>query len=90
MAERKIDYFGTFLDSMKRESGQATDPANTVLTALKGGALPARALIPLVGNSVSEFFRISAQLENAGWVKKEEGDVLALTDKGRAIADLLV
>lgn len=89
MADRKIDYFGTFLDSMKREPGQEADPANTVLKALKGGELPARALIPLVGNSISEFFRISGQLEDAGWVKKKEGDIFALTDKGREIAAVL-
>ena len=29
MAERKIDFFGTFLDSMKREPTQPADPATS-------------------------------------------------------------
>ena len=89
MADRKIDYFGTFLDSMQRASAQPADPANAVLKALRDGALPAKALIPLLGNSVSEFFRISEQLKEAGWVEKKDGDIFALTDKGREIAAVL-
>jgi len=89
MAERKIDYFGTFLDSMKREPGQAADPANEVLKALRDGGLPAKDLIPLVGNSVTQFFSVSEQLVKAGWVQKMDGDVFALTNEGREIAAAL-
>jgi predicted transcriptional regulator len=89
MAQRKIDYFGTFLDSMKREPGQSADPANEVLKALRGGGLPAKNLIPLVGDSVSRFINVSERLMSQGWVQKMNGDVFALTDKGREVAAVL-
>jgi predicted transcriptional regulator len=89
MAERKIDYFGTFLESARRAKEQSTDPANEVLKALRGGELPAKSLIPLAGNSVTRFIDISEQLVKAGWVQKKDGDVFALTDQGREIAAVL-
>jgi len=90
MSGRKIDYFGTFLDSMQRETEPATDPANVLLKALKGGARHAKDLIPLVGNSVSRFISVSDELSGRGWVQTTDGGVsYALTDKGREIADVL-
>jgi predicted transcriptional regulator len=88
MAERKIDYFGTFLDSMKR-GPQTADAANEVLKALRGGGMPAKDLIPIAGNSVTRFFEITDRLVSAGWVTKMPGDVYALTDKGHEIAAVL-
>ena len=70
MVGRKIDFFGTFLDSMKREPVPSTDPANAVLKALRSGGLPAKDLIPFVGNSVSRFISVSEQLVGLGWVQK--------------------
>ncbi len=89
MAERKIDYFGTFLDSTSRAQAQRVDPANEVLKALRGGNLPARALIPIADNSVTRFIEVSEQLIKAGWVQKMDGDVFALTDQGREVAAVL-
>jgi len=89
MAERKIDYFGTFLDSARRTREQSADPANAVLKALRGGALPAKSLLPLVGNSVTQLINVSEQLIKADWVQKQDGDVYALTERGREIAAVL-
>jgi hypothetical protein len=60
-----------------------------VLKALKDGEHSAKDLIPLVGNSASEFLTVSNQLVELGWVRRLDGDVLQLTDKGREIAELL-
>jgi predicted transcriptional regulator len=85
LSERKIDYFRTFLDSMKREQPEGLDPANEVLKALRGGALQAKNLIPFAGNSVTRFIEISEQLIEQSWVQKKDPDVFALTDKGRRL-----
>ncbi len=89
MAERKIDFFGTFLDSMKRESAQSADPANELLKALRNGRRPAKDLIAAIGSSVSQFITVSEQLLKQGWVQKMDGDIFALTDKGREVAAVL-
>lgn len=89
MVERKIDFFGTFLDSMKREPTQSADPANELLKALRGGGRPAKDLIAAIGSSVSQFISVSEQLLKQGWVQKMDGDIFALTDKGREVAAVL-
>lgn len=89
MAERKIDFFGTFLDSMKRKSAQSADPANELLKALRNGRRPAKDLIAAIGSSVSQFITVSEQLLKQGWVQKMDGDIFALTDKGREVAAVL-
>jgi hypothetical protein len=66
MAGRRIDFFGTFLDSMKREPAPSTDPANAVLKALRSDGRPAQDPIPFVGNSVSRFISVSEQLAGLG------------------------
>ncbi len=91
MAERKIDYFGTFLDnSAKRAQAEKADPANEVLKALRGGSLAAAALIPLTDNSVSRFLEVSEQLIKADWVtKNEQTGMFELTPQGRQLAATL-
>jgi hypothetical protein len=94
MPGRKIDFFGTFLENMKSPAramprALETDPLDEVLKALKDGEHSAKDLIPLVGNSASEFLTVSNQLVELGWVRRLDGDVLQLTDKGREIAELL-
>jgi hypothetical protein len=65
------------------------DPLNEVLKALRHGDRPAKDLIPLVGRSVSEFLAIGDRLVELGWVRRVDGDVLQLTEKGHEVADLL-
>jgi hypothetical protein len=105
MSGRKVDFFGTFLENLKTptpsgsvnspsaaggaQSQPGPDPLNEVLKALRGGPLPAKNLIPLVGNSVSQFLAISSQLVDLGWVIRLDGDQLQLTDKGREVAAVL-
>ena len=97
MSERKIDYFGTFLDSMRsREAGAKSDmrtppqaDVDAVLRALKGGERSAKELIPLAGNSISAFLAISEQLINLGWIARRDADDFELTPKGREIAEVL-
>jgi hypothetical protein len=90
---RKIDYFGTFLDkgaaSRAEPAGaQAADPAKDVLRALRGGGLPGRALVPLVGN-LTDFLDLSARLVDQGYVQKGDDDMFALTERGREIAAVM-
>jgi predicted transcriptional regulator len=88
MSGRKIDYFGTFLDSMTKKPAPATDPANAVLKALRAGDKSADELIPHVGSSASRFISVTDQLINADWIKKH-GDLYSLTDAGRKVAAVL-
>jgi predicted methyltransferase len=94
--ERKIDYFGTFLDSMRsREPAKSDTPppvqgdVDAVVKALKDGARSAKDLIPLTGNSISAFLAISGQLIDLGWIVRRSSDVFELTAKGREIAEVL-
>ena len=91
---RKIDYFGTFLDkgetprAPEPAEARAADPAKEVLRALRGGGLPGRALVPLVGN-LTDFLDLSTRLVDQGYVEKGDDDVFALTERGREIAAVL-
>ena len=71
MADRKIDYFGTFLENMKQSGPEAeprqkaarrafpgSDRLNEVLKSLRGGPRGAKDLLPLTGNSITEFLAI--------------------------------
>jgi predicted methyltransferase len=90
MSGRKIDYFGTFLDSMKsKPAGGDTDPLNAVLKALQDGDRSAKDLLPLTGNSLSLFVEVSRKLIELGWAVRLDGDVLRLTDSGRNVAEVL-
>lgn len=88
MAERKTDYFGSFLDAMKegREADAgAADPANQVLRALRAGERSMKDLVGLTKNSLSNLIDVVQNLEKLGLVARNN-DTLRLTDKGREYA----
>jgi hypothetical protein len=101
---RKIDLFGTFLESARSmprtaalgaapprmvvAAGAGPDPVNEMLKSLKEGDRFAKELIPLVGN-VTQYLAVSDKLVEMGWARRMDGDVLQLTDKGHEVAALL-
>ena len=104
MEGRKIDYFGTFLENMKspaplsqnatparaaKPAAAGPDSLNDVLKSLRGGARGAKDLIPLTGNSASEFLAVRNQLVALGWASLVDGDALELTPKGDEVASVL-
>lgn len=103
--ERKTDFFGTFLDSMRSRAPASpveplpgkravpvpgdVDPRNLVLKALKDGERSAKDLIPLTGNSISSFLDISSELIGLGWIIRRDTDIFELTAKGREVVAVL-
>ena len=63
MAERKTDYFGTFLDAMK---GERVDPLSQVLKALRSDERSMKDLVNLTGNSLSDLIDVIGKLEARG------------------------
>ena len=83
MAERKTDYFGTFLDAMK---GGRVDPLSQVLKALRSDERSMKDVVNLTGNSLSDLIDVIGKLEGAGLVERTRDGNLSLTDKGRGDA----
>jgi predicted methyltransferase len=89
MSERKTDYFGSFLETMKQVRGQASaaaDPLGRVLKALAANEQSIKDLLPFTDNSLSKIVAITHQLEELGLIEKTSSDTLRLTDKGREYA----
>ena len=100
MVDRIVNYFGTFLESMKSATQRQSEPPDptvkvssdsldAVLKALRGGPLSAKDLIPLTGNSAGEFLNVRERLLTLGWAQIRDGDALELTREGDEVAALL-
>jgi predicted methyltransferase len=95
MAERKTDYFGSFLDAMKKMGGSSqadtsADPSGRVLKALIGGERSLKDLVNLTDTSLSNLIAVVQQLEELKLVERtNDVDMLRLTDKGREYAKAL-
>ncbi|HXP76048.1 MAG TPA: hypothetical protein VN823_18040 [Stellaceae bacterium] len=96
----KTDYFGSFLDAMKRQSSKpvttperasqpSIDPLNEILKALKSGDRSVKDLVGITGNSLSQLLSVVTQLTELGLVERSNTDMLRLTEKGRELVAVL-